>query len=305
VGVVARRVRSRAVLSSPVASGSGDGTGGGRRRATSGKRVAGQRVAGQRVAGQQVSGKRVPGQGVSDRSVLPDGGAPGVEVAEIQRTRLLAGALGAIEDGGYAQMTVTQITRRSRVSRRTFYELFENREACLLALLEDAAAALERELAAADLGGLTWRERVRGGLWVILCFCDREPALARVLAERSTQGGQRVLRRREDLYSRLAAVLDEGRGESARGGECSPLTAEGLVGAAVAIAGGRLLRGPSEPLTGLVGELMSMIVLPYLGRPPHGGSGCGRRRRYRSAMVDSRARARGSSATHWRACRCG
>ena len=47
--------------------------------------------------------------------------------------------------------------------------------------------------------------------------------------------------------------------------ECSPLTAEGLVGAAFGIVYARLLRGERGPLGGLVGELTSLIVLPYLG----------------------------------------
>jgi DNA-binding MarR family transcriptional regulator len=59
--------------------------------------------------------------------------------------------------------------------------------------------------------------------------------------------------------------LDEGRGERSRGGERSVLTAEGLVGAAFAVVYARLLRGEREPLMGLLGELMGLIVLPYLG----------------------------------------
>jgi AcrR family transcriptional regulator/DNA-binding MarR family transcriptional regulator len=244
---VTRRVRTRTASSTTAPAG-------GRRRTAEGQRLEG----------------RIPSHG----------GLPRVQVAEIQRSRLLAGALGAIEEHGYAQMTVAQITRRSRVSRRTFYEMFENREACLLALLDDALASIEAELAAADLGGLTWRERIRGGLWVILCFCDREPALARVLVDQSLHGGQqRVIERREEISTRLAATLDEGRLESSRAGECSPLTAEGLVGAAVGIAAARLLRGSErEPLAGLLGELMSVIVLPYLG------SATARRERMRSAL---------------------
>ena len=51
-----------------------------------------------------------------------------------------------------------------------------------------------------------------------------------------------------------------------RAGRCTPLTAEGLVGAAFWIVYARLLRKASaEPLAGLLGELMGMIVLPYLG----------------------------------------
>jgi DNA-binding MarR family transcriptional regulator len=79
------------------------------------------------------------------------------------------------------------------------------------------------------------------------------------------RGGPRVLERREEIIAGLAAIIDEGRNEGHRGGECTPLTAEGLVGAAFAIVYARLLRGERRPLTDLLGELMGMIVLPYLG----------------------------------------
>ncbi len=215
--------------------------------------------------------------GDSPRSVRPTGGSsrparipsrgslPRGEVAAIQRSRLLTGALGAIEEYGYEHTTVGRITTRARISRRTFYELFENREACLGALFEDILGVVEREVAAAGLADLAWRERVRGGLWAILCFFDREPALARVCVIHALRGGAGVLERREAVLARLAGVLDEGRGESARGAECTVLTAEGLVGAALAIVHARLLRGERVALTGLFGELMGMIVLPYLG----------------------------------------
>jgi AcrR family transcriptional regulator len=192
------------------------------------------------------------------------GGVSRTEVADIQRSRLLAGAVGAIEEVGYAQTTVGQITARARVSRRTFYELFANREECLEAVLEDVVGMVEAELAAAGLGRLGWREQVRMGLHRILVFFDREPALARVCVVQALRAGPRVVGRREAILARLAGVVDEGRGESARGAECGPLIAEGLVGAAFSIVYARLFRGEGE-LTGLLGELMGMIVLPYLG----------------------------------------
>jgi AcrR family transcriptional regulator/DNA-binding MarR family transcriptional regulator len=191
--------------------------------------------------------------------------APPDRLVEIQRSRLLVGAVGAIDEFGYAQATVAQITARARVSRRTFYELFDNREECLAALVEDAVALLEYELDAANLAGLPWRERVRGGLTVVLSFLDREPALARVCVVQAMRGGSGVLARRERILARLAETLDEGRREGARGEECTALTAEGLVGAAFGIVYTRLLREEHAPLICLLGELMSMIVLPYLG----------------------------------------
>jgi AcrR family transcriptional regulator/DNA-binding MarR family transcriptional regulator len=187
-------------------------------------------------------------------------------VVEIQRSRLLAGALGAVEELGYPRVTVAHIAGRARVSRRTFYELYGNREDCLLAALESVIEMVRDELAWAGLEGLAWRERVRTGLWMILSFFEREPVLARVVVVQALRGGPRVLERREQVLAGLAGVVDEGRSEGAlRGVGCPSLTAEGLVGAAFTIVYGRVLRDDREPLTELLGELMGMIVLPYLG----------------------------------------
>jgi len=221
---------------------------------------------------------------VPERLAAPEG-----RLVEIQRSRLLAGAVAALEELGYARTTVTQITSRGRVSRRTFYELFENRDECLGALLDDVLGMLERELGGAGLEGLAWRERVRGGLSVILGFFDREPALARVCVVHSQQGGPPILARREEAFARLAGAIDGARGESARAAGCSPLTAEGLVGAAFGIVYARVARGERRPLTGLLGELMGMIVLPYLG------AAAARREQRRAAPGPATATESGSS----------
>jgi len=78
-------------------------------------------------------------------------------------------------------------------------------------------------------------------------------------------GGPRALERREQLLACLAGVLDEGRREGARGGECTLVTAEGLVGGAFGVVYARLRGGDPRPLTGLLDELMGMIALQYLG----------------------------------------
>jgi AcrR family transcriptional regulator/DNA-binding MarR family transcriptional regulator len=190
---------------------------------------------------------------------------PRVQVEEIQRSRLLAAAATTIDELGYGQTSVARITDRARVSRRTFYELFGNREECLVALLDEAAERVERELAAAGLPSLSWRERVRGGLWVILSFLDSEPVLARICVVQALHGGPRALERREELLARLAGALDEGREEGPRGQECTLVTAEGLVGGAFGVVYARLRGGDRRPLTGLLEELMGMIALQYLG----------------------------------------
>jgi AcrR family transcriptional regulator/DNA-binding MarR family transcriptional regulator len=187
------------------------------------------------------------------------------QVSHIQRARLLAGAVAAIEEHGYTRATVAHITARARVSRRTFYELFENRDACMAALIEDVVSLVEAEIAAAGLERLSWEEQMRGGLALILAFLDREPALARVCVVQALRGGPVVLTFREEVLASIAAAVDRGRAQGKAAAECSPLIAEGLVGAIVGIVHGRLARRGHEPLIGLLGELTGLVVLPYLG----------------------------------------
>jgi AcrR family transcriptional regulator len=189
----------------------------------------------------------------------------GEHVAVVQRARLLAGAVRAVDKYGYAHSTVSEITALAHVSRRTYYELFAGSEECLLAMFEEILGRARAQVAAAGLDGLAWREQVRGGLWVILCFLDAEPVLARVGVVQSARGGPEIIELRERLLAELASVIDEGRGAGSRAGDCPELTAEGLVGAVASILHTRLLRGEQAPLKTLHGELMAMIVAPYLG----------------------------------------
>ncbi len=189
----------------------------------------------------------------------------GSHVAEIQRARLLAGAVRAVNEFGYTRTTVGEITGQAHVSRRTFYELFANSEDCLAAMFDEAVARIAAHVAEPGWEELSWLERVRAGLWGVLSFLDREPVLARVCVVQSARGGRQIVERRERVLRSLAVLVDEGREEANAKAECSELTAEGLVGAALSIVHTRLAREDSAPLTDLHGELMAMIVLPYLG----------------------------------------
>jgi DNA-binding MarR family transcriptional regulator len=100
---------------------------------------------------------------------------------------------------------------------------------------------------------------------VILSFLDDEPVLARICVVHTLHGGPQVLERREQLLARLAGVLDEGRREGPRAGECTFVTAEGLVGGALGVVYARLRSGDPRPMVGLLEELMGMIALQYLG----------------------------------------
>src|SRR4029077_14339581 len=53
---------------------------------------------------------------------------PRERVSEVQRARMLMAARQVVAEAGYAHMSVERVVARAGVSRKTFYDLFENRE---------------------------------------------------------------------------------------------------------------------------------------------------------------------------------
>ena len=73
------------------------------------------------------------------------------QVAHNQRERLIAGLATAVAEKGYRAVTITDITKAARVSRRVFYENFEGKDECFLAAFEVVVGHI-RELAEEAVG---------------------------------------------------------------------------------------------------------------------------------------------------------
>ena len=190
----------------------------------------------------------------------------GVGVSEMQRARMLSSAIQVVSEDGYGKMSVSRITGRARVSRRTFYELFEDREDCFLAVFEDALARATSLVVAGYGDGDAWRESVRGALGALLVFLDEEPGVGSLLMVDALKAGPRVLERRAGVLAELAVVLQRGGSSRARAGKEVPaLTGEWVVGAVFSVLHARLLEKPRGSLVGLLNPLMGMIVLAYQG----------------------------------------
>jgi AcrR family transcriptional regulator/DNA-binding MarR family transcriptional regulator len=185
-------------------------------------------------------------------------------IVEIQRARILGAAVQVACERGASDVTVAHVVQRCGVSRRTFYEVFSDREDCLSAALDDAASQIAAPVVAAFQSKGRWHERIRAGLVELLAFCESEPALARFVLVESLSAGPQALARRDELSQALVAAVDEGRREASKSMKPTALTAEGIVGGVIAVLAARV-SDEHPDLLGLTGGLMGMVVLPYLG----------------------------------------
>jgi AcrR family transcriptional regulator len=204
-------------------------------------------------------------------------GRQGAHVIEMQRRRLLGAVVELACDGGVQALSVAIVCARAGVSRRTFYDLFADRDECLQAAFEDAVDTARDVVVQAAVGGehdqsrrrthkaRGWAQSIRAGLSALLSLLDQEPGLARLLIVDGPGFDPKALEVRGQVLAEAARLIDQGRSEARAGREPPPLTAEGTVGAVLSVIHTRLLQHDPHPLTQLTGSLMAVIVHPYLG----------------------------------------
>lgn len=184
------------------------------------------------------------------------------DVAVNQRRRLLAGIAGALAEHGYARLTVDDVLGRSGVSRRTFYEQFEDKDDCLYAAYEDAerrawVAAAE---AVAARSAADWPGRVHAALGAVLEFVAVEPDAARLFTLEARAAGPEMAARHAAALDRLATLLRSGN----RGAIALPeATERTLLANVAALIGSYVISGATELLPTLEPQLGEHLLSPY------------------------------------------
>lgn len=188
------------------------------------------------------------------------------QVAHHQRERLIAGLAAAVAEQGYAAVTLADITRQAKVSRRVFYANFESKEQCFLAAFEVVVAHL-RELIAEAVAPLDgWPAQAVAATRAALIFLASEPDLARLCLLESRGAGPAVSARFNQTVGELAPPLARGRAERPDGDRPLPeSTEDSTIGSLVSLAHRKVAAGEAARLADLLPDCAELVLLPYLG----------------------------------------
>ncbi|ADB51571.1 transcriptional regulator, TetR family [Conexibacter woesei DSM 14684] len=217
---------------------------------------------------ERVYGREVPA--ASDRSPqrLPRGrhGLPRRFVVHNQRERMLLAVAEAVAEQGYATTTVADIIARARLSRRTFYEHFTDKEECFLAAYD---TVVEQMLAgvghAYEHAGDDWTHRVHDGLEAFVNYLVAEPAFARMCIVEVVAAGTEARGRRDAAMRVFVDFLQPGREQAPRGVVVPELAADIVVGGIYEIIYTRLLRDSAEELIEMLPQLVYCALVPFVG----------------------------------------
>jgi AcrR family transcriptional regulator len=190
-------------------------------------------------------------------------------IRAVQRERLLEAMLCTVAEVGYRSLTVQDVLARAGISRPTFYEQFEDKEACFIAAFDAASKRLRDRLRGAEGGEGDWRERLRAALTELTRFIAEEPEAARTLIVEARASSAAGLRRRDELLDSFAGWVDDLAREELEEPP-SALAAVGVVGGIESVLYARLRGGEGGDIESLVPSLMYFAVLAYAGRDAAG-----------------------------------
>lgn len=161
----------------------------------------------------------------------------GAPSATDHRDRLLVAMAELLAEQGYAGVTVTDVVARARVSKRTFYQHFSDREECLLAtyrvVAEGPLHMIAQAAEAAAGSGASLREEIAGVTGAYLAAMAEHPLLTRAMLTEPGSTGPAGRRARREVMRRFAdrlVALAAGVGAPSGAGPLPPALAQALVG---------------------------------------------------------------------------
>ncbi len=187
------------------------------------------------------------------------------QVAHHQRERLIAGLAEAVAEKGYATVTLTDVVRHAKVSRRVFYANFESKEQCFLAAFEVVLSHLHELVAEAveDVEG--WSQQAIAATRATLSFLSSEPDLARLCLVESRTAGPAVTARFNEAVGEMAPLLQRGRAERPEAARLPDSTEDSTIGSLVSLVSRKVAAAESARLEELLSDCTELVLLPYLG----------------------------------------
>lgn len=198
---------------------------------------------------------------------LPRGrhGLPREAVEESQRQRIHKAMVKVVSTRGYNDSRVVDVIDLAGVSRKTFYELFADKEQCFLATYDMIIGQLINATGAkfGAARDATWPERIRHGLGAMLELIVSQPSAARFCIVEVLAAGPNALSRRDAALRQFTYFLDAGRSETSI--ELPGITSLAIAGGINEILYSELIHGAAAQLPSRLPDLIFWTTSPFLG----------------------------------------
>jgi AcrR family transcriptional regulator len=187
------------------------------------------------------------------------------ELRASQAGRLICAVADCVAAKGYTATSVADIIAVAGVSRKTFYEHFDDKEACFLASYDIGARAIFGAMTDAVEGLDGWRAVLDAVFSTWLEFLQADLAFTRAYMIEFWAAGdaarERWQQRRDRTTGLLATLHHQARREDPTVVPVSDTVLAAVVGGTNRVVISHVLAGRHEPLTSLKPELLRFITM--------------------------------------------
>lgn len=215
-----------------------------------------------------------------DIEVLPRRPRPNVrqELRASQRGRLICAVADAVAAQGYAATSVADVIALAGVSRKAFYEHFEDKEACFLASYDTGAQAIHEAMVGAVDDRMDWREILDAVFTTWLEWLQADLAFTRAYMIEFWAAGdaarERWKVRRDRTAGLLRALHERVRAEDPTAVPVTETVVAAVVGGVNRVVISHVLSGDPRPLTDLKPDLIQFMTLALAGVDPGRSRSC-------------------------------
>lgn len=202
----------------------------------------------------------------TESNPLPRGrhGLPRELVVENQRSRLISSMITTVAEIGFGKATIAKVTGPAKISRRTFYEFFDNKEDCYRAAYEASFEYL-RQTTLAAIAGEQWPASVRAGIEALLESLAAHPDLASFFLISPAGVGDEIAVRHHKAMRELVEALVADAPPGASEALVSETRAEALAGGLTRLTAMKVSAGKARELPALLPDLVELFLRPYVG----------------------------------------
>ncbi len=181
-----------------------------------------------------------------------------------ERAQIVAALVEVAAERGYGETTIELVLDRAGLDRPAFDRHFRGKYDCFISAWQEQNEHCLEAMVRAYESRREWPDRLRAVAYEVIEGLSDDPSRASFGVEVLAAGD--AARARRDMTMRvIASLIDAGRQEMDDPDAVPHTTAEALAGSAYGQIYSRVVRGAVDELPGLVPQLMSAAVMPYLG----------------------------------------
>jgi AcrR family transcriptional regulator len=181
------------------------------------------------------------------------------DVARNQRARLYGGMIESVHERGYARTTVAQVIGLAGVSRRAFYEQFDNKEDCFLATYDIVVARARKQVLDAWGDERGWANRLHAACKTLFDDFAGGSKGPRLVLVDSLAVGPKARERMQLAAGTFEAIVTLAFQSDPGGDELSPMTVRAIVGGIRHVAFTRMFENREQELYTLTDEVLDWV----------------------------------------------